>query len=246
MNLLLAPQPAPVRGRMPADRTAATISRLNEIAAGPGWGVQEWVRPGPSAAFGRRDTHAAGYADAVEAVRLLGFEPFVRPVGGRLAAYHEGCLVLDVLVRNGDPRPGTTARFRAVADAIAAGLRQLGVDARVGGVPGEYCPGDWSVNASGSVKLVGTGQRLVREAVLVTAVIVVGDPEPLRDAMAGAYALLGLELDPATVGSVSDSVPGVTLDDVEQEVGAALARALPLSGPDIVDGRALVGPWDPR
>lgn len=246
MNLLLAPQPAPVRGPIPADRTAVAISRLNEIAASRGWGAQEWARPAPSAAFGRRDTHATGYADAVESVRARGFEPFVRPVGGRLAAYHDGCLVLDVLVRNPDPRPGTTARFRVFADAIADGLRRLGADARTGGVPGEYCPGDWSVNAGGTTKLVGTGQRLVREAVLVTAVIVVGDAEPLREAMAEAYAHLGLDLDPATVGAVSQAVPGVTLDDVEEEVGAALARVLPLTGPDIVGGRELVAPWDPR
>jgi octanoyl-[GcvH]:protein N-octanoyltransferase len=182
----------------------------------------------------------------VESVRRRGFTPFVRPVGGRLACYDEGSLVLDVWLRCPDPRPGTTARFRLLADAIGAGLRRLGVDARTGAVPGEYCPGDWSVNAGGARKLVGTGQRLTRDAVLLTAVVVVGRPEPLADAMTEAYDHLGLAFDPRSVGAVAHEARGVTLDDVVENVGDALARVLPLDGPDIVGGRAVLGPWDPR
>ncbi|MGD9957500.1 MAG: lipoate--protein ligase family protein [Candidatus Nanopelagicales bacterium] len=241
MTALLEGAPAHVE-----DRTAAAVARLREVAASDSWGVLEWGRPGRSAAFSRRDERSAGFADAVESVRLRGFEPFVRPVGGRLACYHDGSLVLDLLVRNADPRPGTTARFRVLADTIAVGLGRLGVDARTGAVPDEYCPGEWSVNAGGRTKLVGTGQRLVRGAVLLTAVIVVGDPEPLAEAMGDAYKRLGLAFDPRSVGSVSQSVPGVTLADVEDAVGGALAERLRLSAPDLVSGRELPTPWDPR
>ena len=229
-----------------ADRTAATVARLREIAQGDAWGVLEWSNPTASAAFSRRDTSAPGFGDAVEAVQRHGFEPFIRPVGGRLAAYHHGALVLDLLVRCEDPRPGTTERFRAVSTALAQGLRTLGVDAHVGELAGEYCPGDWSVHAGGRHKLIGTGQRLVRDAFLFTAVIVVGDPRPLADAMAEAYDCMGLHLDPRTVGSVAQDVPGVTLADVEDVLGAALAQTLPLSGPDLVAGRLLTEAWDPR
>ena len=228
------------------DRTSAAIGRLREVAEGRSWGALEWHRPVASAAFSRRDAREPGFADAVVAVSERGFTPFIRPVGGRLAAYHDGALVLDVLARNADPRPGTTERFRAVASAIGRGLRALGVDAQVGEVPGEYCPGEWSVHAGGRHKLVGTGQRLTRGAVLVTAVIVVGDPEPLADAMAPAYEHLGLAFDPRTVGAVSQFAPGVTLADVEETVGQALAEDLPLTGPDLVAGRLLVDSWDPR
>lgn len=228
------------------DRVAGAKLRLEEVARGDGHGRLEWDRPKPSAAFSRRDVTAPGFVDAVRAMRSRGFTPFVRPVGGRMAAYHEGALVLDLLVRDSEPRAGTTARFRGVAEALVVGLRRLGVDAQVGGVPGEYCPGTWSVNAGGRHKLAGTGQRLAQGAVLVTAVIVVGDAEPLRDAMAEAYDLLGLELDPTTVGSVSDVVPGVTLDDVEETLGHALAERLGLGGPDLVGGRALGASWQPR
>jgi len=228
------------------DRTEAAKRRLEQVAADRGHGRIEWERPACSAAFSRRDTLNPGFAEAVSVVRAQGFEPYVRPVGGRLAAYHEGSLVLDVLTRNEDPRPGTTARFRAIAEALMLGLRRLGVDARVGGLPGEYCPGDWSVNAGGTRKLVGTGQRLTRDAVLVTAVVVVGDPEPLRRVMTDAYDCLGLELDPGTVGAVTDEVPGVTLDEVQEVLTEELRRTLALDGPDIVGGCRLLEPWDPR
>jgi octanoyl-[GcvH]:protein N-octanoyltransferase len=229
-----------------ADRSTACVERLREIAAAPDGGMVEFHRPGPSAAFSRRDAREPGFDAAVDAVVSHGFEPFIRPVGGRLAAYHEGALVLDILSRSQDPRPGTTARFRVAADAIARGLRRLGVDSRVGEVPGEYCPGEWSVNAGGRYKLVGTGQRLIRGAFLYTAVIVVGDADPLADVMSAAYAHLGLEFDPATVGSVSRFVPGVTLSDVAEAVGEALAADLPLDGPDIASGRRIIEAWDAR
>ena len=228
------------------DRTTAAISRLAAVVADGGSGRLEWHRPGPSAAFGRRDALAPGFATAVETVRAHGFEPFVRPVGGRLAAYHDGALVLDLLLRCDDPRAGTTARFRALANLLSLGLRRLGVDARTGTVPGEYCPGTWSVNARGTTKLVGTGQRLVRDAVLLTAVVVVSDADPLREVMTRAYSDLGLSIDRSTVGSVSDEVPGVTLPDAVDVLGEVLAESLPLDGPDLVSGRNFVERWDPR
>ena len=228
------------------DRTPVAVSRLAAVVADGGCGRLEWHHPGPSAAFGRRDTLAPGFAAAVETVRAYGFEPFVRPVGGRLAAYHGGALVLDLLLPSDNPRAGTTARFSALANLLSQGLRRLGVDARTGPVPGEYCPGDWSVNSRGATKLVGTGQRLVRNAVLLTAVVVVSDAGPLREVMSSAYADLGLSIDRRTVGSVSDEVPGVTLSEVEEVLGEVVAESLPLDGPNLVNGRTFNTRWDPQ
>ncbi len=228
------------------DATASTVARLREVAEGRSGGRLEWHHPGPSAAFTRRDSRETGFAEAVDEARGRGFAPFIRPVGGRLAAYHDGALVLDLLARCEEPRAGVEERFRSVASALAHGMRQLGVDAHVGGLPGEYCPGEWSVHAAGRHKLVGTGQRLVRGALLFTAVIVVGDPEPLADVMVAAYGRLGVPMDPATIGSVAQHAPGVSLGDVRDALGEALARVLPLGGPNLVDGRAFHGAWDLR
>jgi hypothetical protein len=88
----------------------------------------------------------------------------------------------------------------------------------VGEVPGEYCPGAYSVNAGGRVKLVGTAQRLVRGAALLGAVIVVRDGDGVRGVLRDVYAHLGLDWDDATAGAVDDEVPGLSVDDVERAV----------------------------
>ncbi len=126
-----------------------------------------------------------------------------------------------------DPVPGTHDRFRAEGERLAGALATLGVDARVGEVPGEYCPGAYSVNARGRVKLVGTAQRLIRGGALLGASIVVGDGVGVRAVLRDVYAALELEWDDATAGAVDDEVPGVTLAAVEDAVIAAYAPLEP-------------------
>lgn len=177
-------------------------------------------RPRPTAAFSRLDTLAPGHGAAAAAAARHGFAAVVRPAGGRLAAYHRGALVLDLVAPHPDPRPVLRDRFVVAADCLVERLRALGVDARTGPVPGEYCPGDYSVNAKGRTKLVGTAQRMTRYGFLFSAVVLVVDPEPVRAVLSDTYSLLGLTWDPATVGCVADHVPGITVD----EVATALAE----------------------
>lgn len=200
------------------------------------WGWLSVHQPVPTAAFSRRDTLASGYPSAAAAARAHGFEPVVRPVGGRLAAYHEGALVVDVVARHPNPRVGISARFRQFGEAVAAALVTLGVDARVGPVPGEYCAGEFSVNAGGLTKLAGTAQRLRRNSVLFSAVVLVQNPEPVRAVLSDAYPLLGLTWDPRTVGSVSDHRPRVSIDEVKSALLRELGRVLPI-------GAAAYQPW---
>src|SRR3712207_7304772 len=64
------------------------------------------------------------------------------------------------LFRSRDARSGTAARFTAMAELVRAALARLGVPAQVGELPGEYCPGAWSLHAGG-VKLAGIAQRVI-------------------------------------------------------------------------------------
>jgi octanoyl-[GcvH]:protein N-octanoyltransferase len=192
------------------DLSLAALAGLGQVAEGR----LRVHRPRPTAAFSRLDSLAPGFGDASSTAAEHGFAPVVRPAGGRLAAYHDGALVLDLVAPHPDARAGHRARFAIAAEALVDGLRELGVDARVGPVPGEYCPGDYSVNARGVTKLVGTAQRITRHGFLFSAVVLVADPEPIRAVLVDTYRLLGLTWDPATVGSVSDDVPGVTAEDV--------------------------------
>ena len=184
-------------------------------------------RPRPTAAFSRVDSLAPGFPAAQDAARTHGFAPVVRPAGGRLAAYHRGALVLDLVAPHTEARRYIRERFSAAGEALAGGLRELGVDARVGPVPGEYCPGEFSVNAGGATKIVGTAQRLTRHGYLFSAVVLVADPEPVRAVLRDAYAELAFAWDPATVGCVADAVPGVTVDAVAE---ALVPRILGLVG----------------
>jgi octanoyl-[GcvH]:protein N-octanoyltransferase len=175
----------------------------------------------PVVVFGRRDTRLPGFEAAVQAARSAGFEAAVRAVGGRPVAYTSQALVIDHVKHEPLAPEGLESRFQYFGELYADILRETGVDARVGAVPGEYCPGAHSVNARGVVKLVGTGQRVVRNAWLFSALVVTGDDEVLRPLLAEIYALLELPFDPASVGSLSTEVPGFDLDAFEERVIAA-------------------------
>ncbi|MGA8722252.1 MAG: hypothetical protein WB557_29900, partial [Solirubrobacteraceae bacterium] len=139
-------------------------------------------------------------------------------------AYDEGCLVVDLIMPAADSMTGVQARFSAEAELQARALRGLGVDARVGEVPGEYCPGEFSVNARGKTKLIGAAQRIVRGAWLLSSVVVVEPAAQLRAVLEDVYGELGLDWDPATTGSVADEVPAVTTDAVSDALLAQYAQ----------------------
>jgi octanoyl-[GcvH]:protein N-octanoyltransferase len=199
----------------------ALVERVNEGALGP---VLRIYRPAPTLAFGRLDAIAPGFAAAAAAARAHGFEPVVRAPGGHAVAYHDGCLVVDELIAADDPIAGLQDRFARSGEWLAEALRTLGVDARVGRIDGEFCPGDFTVSARGRVKLVGTAQRVVRHASLLAASVAVTDGAALRAVLTDVYAALELDWHPATAGAIEDDVPGVTLDAVEQAILATAPR----------------------
>jgi octanoyl-[GcvH]:protein N-octanoyltransferase len=183
-------------------------------------------RPGPTCAFGRLDTLAAGFQAAVEAARARRFTPVLRQPGGHAAAYDSGALCVDEVRPEAEAIPALQARFAAAADRFALALRGVGVDARVGEVPGEYCPGQWTVSARGAVKLVGTAQRLVRGGSLLGAVVLVSGGARVRAVLEEVNAALGLAWDPATAGAAEDDVPGLSVDAVDRAVLDAYGEPL--------------------
>ena len=206
---------------------------LAEVVAGAPETLRIYRPSAATVAFGRIDTLRPGYADAVAAASAGGFEPVVRAVGGRAVAYDPTCLVLDHLAPEPDRTLSTSRRFDAFGRLHADALHALGVDARVGEVPEEYCPGPFSVNARGLVKLVGTAQRVVRSGWQFSAVVIVDGAARLREVLAPVYASIDMPFAPASVGAVADEVPGVTADDVEDAVLEQYAKRWRLdAGPD--------------
>jgi octanoyl-[GcvH]:protein N-octanoyltransferase len=224
---------------------AVASALLEMVASGERRPVVRGYRPLPTVAFSRRDTFLPGFGRAAAAAERRGFTPVIRAAGGRAAAYDPGCLVLDEIMPAADSMSAIRERFADGAERQAQALRSLGVDARVGEVAGEYCPGEFSVNARGAVKLIGSAQRIIRGAWLFATVIVVQSSEALRPMLEDVYAELGLEWDPATTGSVAGEIPGVGVEDVQRALLAqydgryGLAEAS-LTERDLAAARALI------
>lgn len=197
--------------------TGPALSRimLDQVAAGDRPATARLSRPGRVVAFGRRDTKSPGYEKAVAAAWDQGFSGMERLTGGRAAAYTEGTLSLTLTLPDSAPAERTDQRFREAAELARSAFQALGIDARTGEVPGEYCPGDFSVNARGEVKLAGIGQRMIKGAAHVGFVIVVTGSSLVRQVLEPVYAALELDWNPETVGAVEDETSGVTLEPVE-------------------------------
>ena len=174
--------------------------------------------PGALVAFGGADRVAPGYSAAVRAARAHGFEAVERLAGGRAAVFHETTIAFSLALPEPEPKTGITERFELVSQLMVDAFEALGVDARIGPLPGEYCPGSWSVNVAGKIKVMGVGQRLIRRAAHVGGVVVVDEGGRIRDVLIPVYRALGLDWDPSTAGSLADRSPGLTVDLVMESI----------------------------
>jgi octanoyl-[GcvH]:protein N-octanoyltransferase len=154
-------------------------------------------------AFGRRETRSPGFPAGVRAARDAGYEPVIRATGGLAVAYTEQSLVVHHVRHEMEPTGGLDDRFMEFGQRWVDILRTLGVEAQLGAVPGEYCPGAHSVNVRGDSKLVGTAQRVLRQAWLFASLVVVGAEAELRTVLTEIYGHLGQPFDPRSVGSLS-------------------------------------------
>jgi octanoyl-[GcvH]:protein N-octanoyltransferase len=216
----------------PALDVAVSRAILLRVAAGELPETMRLTRPGAMVAFGRQDVASARYEDGVRAARDAGFEPIERLAGGRAAVFHEQTLAIAHARPDSEPQAHIYPRFEESSDWITTALKRLGVDARVGEVPGEYCPGGYSVNARGETKLAGIGQKLIKGAGHLGGVLVVGGSDRVRDVLVPVYEALGLSFDPATAGSVGDELPSVGLDEMESALMEELSR-----GYDVIEGQ---------
>jgi octanoyl-[GcvH]:protein N-octanoyltransferase len=205
----------------PAYDTAVSHAILERVARGELPETFRLARPGAMVAFGKQDVNSAGYTDAITAAYAGGFEAVQRLAGGRAAVFHENTIAFAWAGLAQDTFSGTHDRFRTIAGIVERALQRLGVDARTGEIPREYCPGEYSINARGETKLVGIGQRLIKGAWHIGGVIVVAEADRVRDVLIPVYEALGLEWDPDTAGAVADEVQGVSWEDV---AGALLAE----------------------
>jgi lipoate-protein ligase A len=203
-------------GHEAALEVALSAVLLRIVARGEQGPVLRCYRPPSTVAFGRRDTILPGFVAAARAAREHGFAPVVRAPGGRAAAYEDGCLVVEEFMPAADSMAGIRGRFARDAEIYADALRRLGIDARVGEVSGEYCPGAFTVNAAGRRKLIGAAQRVVRGGWLLSTVVVIETAARVRRVLESVYAALELEWDPSTVGAVAEEAAGLSVEVLER------------------------------
>lgn len=210
---------------------AISHSILSAVATGAMGPTLRLHVPGALVAFGRADRVSPGYAAAVRAAEAHGFAAVERLAGGRAAVFHEATLAFSLALPEPEPKTGIRERFEMVSHLMADAFETLGVDARVGEIAGEYCPGQWSVNVGGKVKVMGVGQRLVRGAAHIGGVVVVDEGHRIRDVLIPVYRALGLDWDPRTAGSLADRSPGITNSLVLKSIESQFSRRF-----DLVEG----------
>ncbi|MGA2012172.1 MAG: lipoate--protein ligase family protein [Solirubrobacteraceae bacterium] len=229
----------------PALDIALSQALLREVAAGARGPVLRIFTPGAAVAFGRLDSRSPGFEAAAGAARRGGFVPVLRSAGGHAAAYDEGSVILEHIVVADGPDARLEPRFQAMTALILGALSALGVPARAGEVPGEYCPGAHSINLGGRAKIAGVAQRVIARAALTSAVIVVSGSARIRTVTDAVYRALGLPFDPGTVGAVEDAAP-VGVQDMTAALRAVYAAgdavaAARVDAPLAARARALAG-----
>ncbi|QAY58559.1 lipoate--protein ligase family protein [Microbacterium protaetiae] len=202
------------------DRSVDLLRAVADGAIGEDRVVRLYA-PLPTVALSRRESRMPGFDVAAQAAIERGFTPVVRPTGGRAVAYDSSCIVFDIVQREREMTDQRTFFIR-VGESLVSAMRRLGADARLGDVPGEYCPGEFSVNARGAVKLIGTSQRAVRGARLLSGMVPLNEVAHLADVLAVVNAALGLDWDAATFGTLRDEAPPVDRSVVEDAIVGAL------------------------
>ncbi len=180
--------------------------------------------PDDALLFSNLDARRPGYANAVAIARDAGFEPVVRLAGGHAAAFLEQSVAFAWATPDPEAHLSIAPRFERLSGWVVAALRELGLDARVGEIAGEYCPGEFSVSVAGRVKVMGVGQRVIRGAAHVGGVLTVGSTERLRSILTPVYEALDLPFAPETAGGLCDFEPGLSTEDVIDAFARAAAN----------------------
>ena len=187
--------------------------------------ILRFRRPKPTAAFSPQDTTHPDYERIKQQARENGFEPIERGTGGRLTMFDQHALAVTLIWPHAEPHAHTMRRYEIFSGMIVRALMKLGVDARVGELPNEYCPGKFSINAGGQVKLVGIAQRMNRRCVQMGAIIAVERSNKACAAIVEAYAAMGLPFDPGTYGAIKDVLPSKSYNEVCATVAASMFEA---------------------
>ncbi len=198
---------------------AISHALLEQAANGGRESVRLWRPQQPALSLGRLDARDPRTEQVAALARAAGVTPVRRLAGGRAAALDSGCLCVGWA--QAEPvLEQSSARYRELADLIVAALRELGVPAQLGELPGEWCPGAWSVQGP-SGKLAGLAQRVIRGGAWTEALIVIDSSPQLRALGERVHETLGIAWREEAQGELS-----ALLEDAQIRTHDALATVL--------------------
>ena len=166
---------------------------------------ESWMVVGsaaPAIYFSRLDQLSPGYSQALACTARMGIPAVRRLSGGRAVAAHPGVLRILWSAPHPSSDLGVAKRFDGFASLLEDALLDLGLSVERGELPGEFCPGDYSLHAGGR-KLVGLGQRSTLGAHHICAMVSLSGAEQSFAMLAPVYDALSQPLDPLRLGDLS-------------------------------------------
>jgi octanoyl-[GcvH]:protein N-octanoyltransferase len=154
-----------------------------------------------------RDTFRLGFADSIRASRAEGYPVLVRSSGGGATAAHYGTFGFSIIrpASDGEPRRTIRDRYDEAAALVLGAFSRLDIQAEIGEVRDEFCPGDHSIRVGSredGAKVVGIAQRIARRATSVGGIVLVEGEEELARVLERVYAAMRLPFRPESVGSL--------------------------------------------
>ena len=167
----------------------------------------------------RRDTFRPGFEDAVRAAGEMGYPVLVRSSGGGATAADRGTFGFSIIrpADENESRRGIRERYDEAAAFVLAAFSRLGVEAEVGEVRDEFCPGDHSIRVGDredGMKIVGIAQRITRRATSVGGIVLVEGERELARVLGRVYGAMRLPFRSGSVGSLRRAGYEVGTQDV--------------------------------
>ena len=197
-----------IRGHLTGDApldTAISRTLLKRVSDGELPETLQIGLPHSVVAFGKHDALTKGFSHAVSIATGYGYDPTVRIAGGRAVVFHRDVVRFAWTLPIDAPLVNIHDRFDILAERTITAINSFGIDAVVGQLAGEYCPGRYSVSIPGIGKVMGSGQRLTRKAAQIGGMIVIRGAEAINSVLVPVYESLHLDMDPHITGAVSEA-----------------------------------------
>lgn len=191
----------------------------------------------------RRDTFRPGFDEAVRASNEEGYPVMVRGSGGGATAADEGTFGFSIVrpASDGEIRRAIRGHYDEAATLVLGAFSRIGVEAEVGEVRDEFCPGDHSIRVGSweqGMKVVGIAQRITRRATSAGGIVLVHGEEQLAKVLKKVYRAMDLPFRTGSVGSLRQAGVEVGVREVV-EAFAAEAEARYGATRATVDGQTL-------